>query len=57
MFKNVGESWTLKEDIPYSDLYKEIVSKNKNKIKPTRTDNTFISINKINYIEFQNDVK
>ena len=52
-----------------SDLYKEIVSNNKNKkkpeieekpekkIKPTQIDNILISINKIDYIELQNDVK
>ncbi len=44
-----------------SDLYKEIVSNNKDKkktqIKPTQIDNILISINKIDYIELQNDVK
>jgi hypothetical protein len=42
-----------------SDLYKEIVYKNKSekKIKPTQIDNILISINKIDYIELQNDVK
>jgi hypothetical protein len=56
-----------------SDLYKEIVSNNKDKdkdkkkteiadkpekkIKPTKIDNILISINKIDYIELQNDVK
>jgi hypothetical protein len=51
-----------------SDLYKEIVSNNKDKkkteiadkpekkIKPTQIDNILISINKIDYIELQNDV-
>ena len=52
-----------------SDLYKEIVYNNKDKkkteiadkpekkIKPTQIDNILISINKIDYIELQNDVK
>ncbi len=55
-----------------SDLYKEIVSNNKDnkdkkkteiadkpekKNKPTQIDNILISINKIDYIELQNDVK
>ena len=52
-----------------SDLYKEIVSNNKDKkkteiadkqekkIKPTQIDNILISINKIDYIELQNDIK
>jgi len=51
-----------------SDLYKEIVSNNKDKKKteiadkseknkPTQIDNILISINKIDYIELQNDVK
>jgi len=51
-----------------SDLYKEIVSNNKDKKKteiadkseknkPTQIDNILISINKIHYIELQNNVK
>ena len=52
-----------------SDLYKEIVSNNKDKkrseiedkpekkIKPKQIDNILIGINKSDYIELQNDVK
>lgn len=50
-----------------SDLYKEIVYKNKNKseildkpekkIKNTQIDNILITINKSDYVELQNDVK
>jgi predicted RNase H-like nuclease (RuvC/YqgF family) len=50
-----------------SDLYKEIVSNNKEKNnndtqdkpkkKVTQTDNIFISINKKDYTELKNDVK
>ena len=65
MFKNPGESLPKEEDIQYSDLYKEIVSKNKNEmngwkhgyIAPRQIENTLISINKTDYIELQNDLK
>jgi len=48
-----------------SDLYKEIVYKNKSEIvdkpekknKPVQIDNLLISIDKSDYIELQNDVK
>jgi hypothetical protein len=57
-------------DYKNSDLYKEIVSNNKDKKKteigddkpekknqPTQIDNILISINKSDYTELQNDVK
>lgn len=79
MFKNAGEPWTENEDnqlnklynMTYknSDLYKQIVSANKEKegknsctgtkesLKIYSIDNMLITINKSDYIEMQNDIK